>query len=148
MNLRRQTVRVAAPRELVFEVVSSAGKTAEKSSDERFVEFETSWRGHTYKTVEAVTVDPPHRIGYRWISGPLGGVEEEITLDEVDRQTTDMSYRGSFTPPRGFAGWFKAVTVVRPIFNKLVRRHLDKGRNLSEARALRSHLYRRDTTES
>lgn len=147
MNLRRQTVRVAAPRELVFEVVASAGKTAATTSDERIVEFETRWRGRSYRTVEAVTVDPPHRIGYRWISGPLGGVEEEITLDEVDQQTTDMSYRGSFTPPRGFAGWFKAVTVVRPIFNKLVRRHLDEGKNLSETRALRSHVYPRGTSE-
>ena len=143
MQLRTQRVHVAAPRELVFEVIASAGNDVGATEGGRLVEFETEWQGRVFKTVEAVTFERPERIIYRWVTGPLVGVEEEIALRERDAQTTEMSYRGSFEPPAGFAGWFRSLTVVRPIFNNLAREHLEQGKRIAEARALRSRRYPR-----
>ena len=141
MQLRNQRVRVAAPRELVFEVIASAGKAVEEAEGGHLVEFETEWQGRVFKTVEAVTLERPERIIYMWVTGPLVGVQEEIVLHELDPQSTEMSYRGSFRPPAGIVGWFRGLTVVRPIFNKLARKHLDQGKRLAETRALRSRRY-------
>ena len=141
MQLRPQRVRVAAPRELVYEVIASAGKDVGESGGGRLVEFETEWRGRVFKTVESVTFERPERIVYRWVTGPLVGVEEEIVLHELDPQTTELCYRGSFRPPAGIVGWFRSVTVVRPIFNRLAREHLDQGKRIAETRGLRSRRY-------
>ena len=143
LRLKSQSVHVAAPRGLVFEVVSSAGKKTDQQDDE-VVEFESRWAGHVFKTLERVTLEPPDRIIYRWLTGPVLGVEEEIRFEDLDGQTTRMSYRGSFRPPANLLGWVRAVTVIRPIFNKLVVAHLDQGKRLAEARFIRSRLYKKE----
>ena len=144
MHMRAQRVRVAAPRELLFEVIASAGKIVDEAESGRLVEFETEWQGRVFKTVEAVTFECPERITYKWVTGPLVGVEEEIVLHELDPQTTDMTYRGSFRPPSGILGWFRGLSVVRPIFNRLAREHLHQAKRLAETRALRSRRYPRN----
>ena len=143
MKLKTQRVRIGAPRELVFEVIASAGKDVGETEGERLIEFETEWQGRVFKTVEAVTFERPDRIIYRWVTGPVRGVHEEIALSEPDHQTTEVTYTGSFQPPAGFVGWFRSVTVVRPIFNKLAREHLEEGKRIAETRALRSRRYPR-----
>jgi hypothetical protein len=134
-------MRVEAPRELVFEVVSSAGKEVGEAGHEKLIEFETTWRGQVYRTVEAVALYPPDRIAYRWTEGPLSDVEEEIHFGELGPRETEMSYRGSFKAAPGFLGWLRSFIVVRSIFNGSVREHLEEGKRLSEQRALRSRLY-------
>lgn len=141
MRLKPQRIRIQAPRELVFDVIASAGKEIGDAEGERLVEFETRWRGRSYKSTEAVSLQRPDRIGYTWLIGPLVDVEEEIMFTEIDPRTTQLMYRGSFAPPAGVTGWFRSVTVVRPIFNRLVRNHLQEAKKLSEARALRSRIY-------
>lgn len=135
---------VSAPRELVYEVVATAGRTIGNLEYGRLIEFEISWRGKTIKTFEAVTLDPPRRVGYRWVVGPLDGVSEEILFEERAEDTTEMIYRGSFGSPAGLLGWFRGALVVRPIFNKLVFQHLAEAKNLAEARASRTHTYKRE----
>lgn len=141
MRLRSQEIRVAAPQELVFDVIASAGKRVGETEDAQLIEFESEWRGRVFKTVEAVSLDRPRRISYSWVMGPVIGVQEEIALAQTDARTTKLSYRGSFQPSAGLVGWFRSVTVVRPIFNKLVKDHLREAKRLSEARALRSKVY-------
>ncbi len=141
MRLRSQGIRIEAPRDLVFDVIASAGKQVGETGEETLVEFETRWRGRVYKSTEAISLERPHRIGYRWIMGPVVGVEEEMNLIEVTTRSTQLTYRGSFDRPPDLLGWFRAVTVVRPIFHRLVRIHLQEAKKLSEARALRSKLY-------
>ena len=143
LRLKTQSLEVSAPRELVFEVVASAGKKVAAEGDAQIVEYESRLGGHVFKTLERVTVERPHRIVYRWLTGPVVGVEEEILFDEIDDQTTLMSYRGNFQPPAGPLGWARGLSVVRPIFNKLVRAHLAEAKQLAEARFERSHLYPR-----
>lgn len=141
MRLKTQSIEVAAPRELVFEVVAAAGKDIGEAEDGRLVEFETEWAGRIIKTTEAVSLERPRRIAYRWLTGPLVGVEEEILLEEIGPAATEMTYRGRFRTPKGIVGWLRGAAVVRPIFNKLIRQHLEQGKELAEARARRSHLY-------
>lgn len=107
------------------------------------MEFATRWRGRVYKTIEAVALERPNRITYRWVVGPLVGVEEEIVLTEIEARSTRVTYTGSFQRPPGFKGLFQSVTVVRPIFDRLVKDHLAQAKTLAEARALRSNIYPR-----
>ncbi len=144
MRLRQQSVTVTAPRELVYEVVAAAGRTVGNLEYGRLVEFETSWRGETIKTFEAVTLDPPRRIGYRWVVGPLDGVSEEILFEEGADHTTEMMYRGCFGTPDGLLGWFRGALVVRPIFNKLVTEHLAEAKLMAESRASRTNIYKHE----
>ena len=141
--LKRQEVEVAAPRELVFEVVASAGKTVGDSAEGKLVEFETRWRDRVIKTVEAVTLEPPTRVRYRWVEGPLEHVEEEILLDSPAPDQTVMTYSGRLGAGAGIRGWLRTVLIVRPVFSRLVQDHLLEEKRLSEKRAQRSRVHPR-----
>jgi hypothetical protein len=93
VRLKKQKVRVAAPRELVYGVVAAAGKTVSDTGKEKVVEFETRWRGRVTKTIEAVEFDPLERITYRWMEGPLHGVEEEIRFEDSAPRRRSSSIR-------------------------------------------------------
>jgi hypothetical protein len=94
-------VRVAARRELVYEVVAAAGRTVGDTGREKLVEFETRWRGRVIKTIEAVELDSLERIRYRWVEGPLEGVEEEIRFKDSGLEATELIYSGRLQLPRG-----------------------------------------------
>lgn len=143
VELKRQSVDVAAPPELVFEVVASAGKTVGKTERGSLVEFETTWREKVIKTIEEIELDPPRRIGYRWIEGPLDDVVEEIRFEPAGSDGTAMTYSGSLGAPPGLIGWLRTFLLVRPIFNRLVREHLFEGKRIAETRAQRSRVYPR-----
>lgn len=142
--LATQCVRVEAPRDLCFEVVAAAGKVVEKrSDDERVVEFVSEHRGRTVRTIELVKLDPPERILYRWLEGPLPGAEEEISFEVAADGCTEMTYRGSFRPGSGPLRWLLGRLYVKRAFDRLVREHLDQGKQAAERRAARSHVHGR-----
>lgn len=141
MRLKRQTVHVAAPRELTFEVVAAAGKKIGDTDNGIVVEFETRWGGRSIKTVEEVRLRPPDSIAYRWLEGPLDGVEEEIRFEQHPSRETSMTYSGTFEVPGDIAGWLRAMLVVRPIFDRLVADHLEQGKQMAEKRAGRSRIH-------
>lgn len=139
--LKRHTVTVAAPRDLLFEVVASAGTTVGSTARGELVEFETKVGDRVVKTVEEVVLDPPHRIGYRWIEGVLDDVEEEIRFESTGTHESRMTYSGHIGAQRGLAGWFRSFLFVRPTFNRLVRDHLSEGKRIAEKRAQRSRIH-------
>lgn len=143
MRLKRQTVQVAAPRELVFEVVAAAGKKTGETADGILVEFETQLGERVIKTVEEVRLRPPHSIAYRWVEGPLEGVEEEIRFEQSRPGQTEMIYSGSLAPAPGVSGWLRTILMVRPTFNRLVSEHLEQGKQVAETRAERSRIHPR-----
>ena len=143
VELKLQSVEVAAPPELVFEVVAGAGKTVGKTERGNLVEFETTWREKVIKTIEEVELDPPRRIGYRWIEGPLDYVVEEIRFEPVGSGKTVMTYSGRLGAPPGLIGWLRTMLFVRPVFNRLVREHLFEGKHIAETRAQRSRVHPR-----
>ncbi len=143
VRLKRQTVRVAAPRELTFEVVAAAGKKTGETDDGIIVEFETQRGGRVITTIEELRLRPPHSIAYRWLEGPLDDVEEEIRFEQHGPGETLMTYSGSLGAPRGVVGWLRTFFVVRPIFNRLVTEHLLEGKRVAEKRAARSRVHPR-----
>lgn len=107
------------------------------------MEFETRLGDRVIKTVEEVQLRRPDRIGYRWVEGPLDGVEEEIRFEEQRRGETLMTYSGSLEAPRGLVGWLRTFFFVRPVFNRLVGEHLVEGKRVAERRAARSRVHPR-----
>lgn len=145
MRLKRQTAHVAAPRELTFEVVAAAGKRTGETDNGILMEFETQLAERIIKTVEEVELRPPESIRYRWVEGPLEGVEEEIHFTDGHRGGTFMTYSGSLAAGSGIRGWLRTMFVVRPTFNRLVTEHLEQGKRMAERRAERSRIHPRST---
>jgi hypothetical protein len=146
--LETQRVRVEAPRELCFEVVASAGRVIERISEtERVVEFLTDYRGRTIRTVERVVLEPPRRIRYSWLEGPLPSVEEEIAFLAQGSTATEIVYSGAFSPQPGALGWVYGRLFVKSRFERIVREHLLDAKAIAEKRAVRSRRYPSDRLE-
>jgi hypothetical protein len=99
-------VTIAAPRELVFDVIAAPylGRTPtamadklrvlERGDDMVLAEHYTPVRGGLMATtVETVRFTRPERVSFRLVRGPVPYVEEEFVLEEQDGATT-LHYRG------------------------------------------------------
>lgn len=99
-------VTIAAPRELVFDVIAApylgrtpaalAGKlrVLERGGDMVLAEHYTPVRGGLVATtVETVRFTRPERVSFRLVRGPVPYVEEEFLLQEQDG-TTMLRYHG------------------------------------------------------
>ena len=154
--LKDHSVTIDAPRELVFQMVSAfrrgriAGDDTESSKlisedgNTKLVEFRTKAGPFTYTTVEEVRLLPPERIAFKHLEGPLHFSEEEFSFEETGDGQTAMTHSGSFiwkTFP--FFGWFGGVIYTRPMFHRVIRKHLAVVKEAAEARAARSHVFRR-----
>ena len=64
----------------------------------------------TAATLETVTFDRPHRIGFRLVRGPVPHITEEFTLTEQDG-TTRLGYSGELGTDFGAAGQWWAGRV-------------------------------------
>jgi hypothetical protein len=138
------TVPIAAPRELVFELISApylgrgpAGSGIEvvAGSDELVVAaHHTPVHFYTSRTVEAVEFDPPARVGFRHLTGPVPHAVEEFTLEEVDG-ATELRYHGELGIDFFVLGRIAARQWVRPQWERVVREHLDDLKLRAEQRA-------------
>jgi hypothetical protein len=99
-------VTIAAPREVVFDVIAApylgrtptalAGKlrVLERGADMVLAEHYTPVRGGLVATtVETVRFSRPERVSFRLVRGPVPFVEEEFLLQERDGATT-LRYHG------------------------------------------------------
>jgi hypothetical protein len=98
-------VAIAAPREVVFEVVASPylGRTPralraklevlERGEDLVLAAHHTHAYGLTATTVETVRFEPPERISFRLVRGPVPHVLERFELREVE-DGTELEYTG------------------------------------------------------
>ncbi len=144
MKLSDQAVVINAPRELCFEVVAAAGRRLEKRSDtEWIVEFMTEAGSGRVRTVELLTLDRPRAIRYRWLEGPLLNVEETIGFTAIDENTTRLAYRGAFSPGWGPLRLVFGRLRVKPLFDRLVREHLQQAKEIAEKRAARTMVHAR-----
>lgn len=144
VELPEERARVEAPAELCFQVVAAAGTTLEERSDrEKLVEFRTDLRRRELVTVELVYLDPPNRIAYRWVEGPLRHVKETIDVLSRSEGGCELRYRGRFeTPHRGIRGAIEGW-IIRRMFGRAVREHLASAKEIAEARTGRSHVFPR-----
>ena len=125
-------VEVAAPAGTVFDVIAApylgrtpramAGKlqVLDRGTDMVLAEHYTpAHHGRlTAVTLETVTFDRPHRIGFRLVRGPVPHITEEFRLTEQDGNTrleysgelgTDFAAAGQWWADRVAAAWEAAV---------------------------------------
>ena len=125
-------VEIAAVPPVVFDVIAAPylGKTpralasklrvVERASDMALAEHYTPVLGGrlTTATLETVTFDRPHRIGFRLVRGPVPHVLEEFKLTAHDKATvleysgelgTDLGPAGQWWGDRVAASWEAAV---------------------------------------
>ena len=157
VKLATQRWYINAPREMVFQMLTAFGKGSlpgssgessrilEKVGDTIIAEFMTTSGNRTYRTVEEVRLYPPEKITFRHLEGPLPFSEEEFNL--LDQGTgTQIEYAGKIEYKVRWlpaAGWLIAKYYVRPKYNTVIKRHLTTLKSAAEARAARSHVFRR-----
>lgn len=141
------TIRIAAPRELVFEIISApyVGRAGSGSGIEVIAESDslvvaahhTKIHFYTARTVEVVEFEPPTRVGFRHLTGPVPHAVEQFALAEVDGGT-ELRYGGELGIDFFFLGQFAGRRWVRPQWERTVGDHLDDLKARAEARAERA----------
>ena len=149
-------MRIGAPRELVFQMMSHFGRgrlpgdnnessrVLERDGNRLIVEFQTKALFATYATVEEVNLFPPERITFEHQSGPLHCAREEFKFEDVGNRQTDLTHSGEFiwsTFP--LFGWFGGVIYTRPVFERTLVKHIAQVKEAAEARAARSRVFPR-----
>lgn len=144
-------VRIAAPRTLVYEVATAAYaerrtravtdkvKILERTDHMVLAAHHTAVGGGlTAVTVETVTFDPPHRIGFRLVRGPVPHMTETFTLDDVDGDTL-LRYDGELGTDLGGLGEAWGDLVART-WQSTVRESLDQIKSEAERRVGRAEV--------
>jgi Polyketide cyclase / dehydrase and lipid transport len=138
------TTRIAAPPELVFEVISAPylGRAPGGSGIEVLARGEgvvvaahhTKVHFYTARTVEVVRFEPPTRVGFRHLTGPVPHAVEEFTLEEVEG-ATELRYGGEIGIDFFLLGRIAGRHWVRAQWERAVREHLDEVRERAEQRS-------------
>jgi hypothetical protein len=139
-------MHVAAPREVVFDVIAGPylGRTPRALGDKLEVlergsdlvlaaHFTEVGRGVTATTVETVRFERPERIGFRLVRGPVPHVLETFALRDLDGET-DFEYRGELGTDLWALGQRWGSLVARR-WEQAVATSLDEIRTESERRA-------------
>jgi hypothetical protein len=140
------TTRIAAPRDLVFELISapylgraSGGSEIEviAGGDEVVVAaHHTKVHFYTARTIEVIELEAPARVGFRHLTGPVPHAVEEFVLQEVDGDT-QVRYSGEVGIDFFLLGRIAGRHWVRPQWERAVRTHLEDIKQRSEPRAAR-----------
>jgi len=140
------TIRIAAPRELVFEIIAAPylGRTPRDSGievlargdDLAVAAHHTKVHFYTARTVEVVTFEAPTRVGFRHLTGPVPHAVEEFALEEVDGGT-ELRYSGELGIDFFFLGRVAGRHWVKPQWERTVREHLEDLKQRAELRAAR-----------
>jgi Polyketide cyclase / dehydrase and lipid transport len=139
-------MHVAAPREVVFDVVAEPylNKTPRGLSDklqvlERGSDLvlaahvtDVGW-GLAAATVETVRFERPERIGFRLVRGPVPHVVETFELRDIDGET-EFEYRGELGTDLWALGRWWGARVAR-LWEQTVATSLDSVRTEAERRA-------------
>ena len=156
IRLRPQTIRIDAPRELVFQMMSHFGRgrlpgdNSEASrmvcreGDRVVVEFRTRAGFFAYTTLEEVTLYPPERIAFRHLNGPLAYAAEEFAFREVAEKQTELTHSGEFVWSKfPLFGRLGGLIYTRPVFERAIAAHMAQVKSAAEARAARSRVFPR-----
>lgn len=145
-------VRVEAPRELVYEILSApyVGRARNESIEvlargESVVVAAHLTKVHFYeaRTVEVIELDPPARMGFRHLSGPVPYAVEQFRL-EADGEGTRLYYDGELGIDYFWLGRLAARRWVLPQWNQAVERHLGEVKPQAERRAERARERQRN----
>jgi hypothetical protein len=135
---------IAARRELVFEVISApyVGRASGGGEIEVLARGEglavaahhTKVHFYTARTVEVVELDPPARIGFRHVTGPVPHAVEQFELEENGGHT-NLHYAGELGIDFFALGRLAARYWVLPQWERAVGEHLEDVKQRAEARA-------------
>jgi hypothetical protein len=143
------TFPIEAARDLVFEIISApyTGRAPSDSGidvlargDELVVAaHHTRVHFYTARTVEIVEFEPPSRVGFRHLAGPVPYAVEQFELDESGGRT-ELRYTGQVGIDFFVLGRLAARYWVRPQWERAVREHLEdvKGSAVQRAAAHRA----------
>ena len=139
-------LRIEAPRDLVFEQISSPylgptpqalrGKLEVLDQSERLVvaAHRTKLRRFVSVTVESVVFEPPVRVAFRHLRGPVPHAVEEFMLQQ-DGNGTELQYRGELGIDFWLFGRLAARFFVVPAWEEAVRGSLEHIKSQAEQRA-------------
>jgi hypothetical protein len=140
------TIRVAAPRNLVFEMISApylgrapAGSGIDVlagSEDLVVAAHHTKVHFYTARTLELIEFEPPSRVAFRHLTGPVPHAAEQFALTEAE-EVTELEYRGEVGIDFFLLGRLAGRYWVRPQWERTVRDHLEDLRARAEERARR-----------
>jgi hypothetical protein len=146
--LRNRTVRVAAPREQVFDYLAAPylGRTPaalrehlqvwERGDDLVIASHRSQLAGYVAESVEAVRFERPSRISFRHLRGPVPHAVESFELfDETDG--TRLEYQGEVGLDWWFVGSWAARWWVVPTWDRVVASSLDASKQGVEELAAR-----------
>jgi hypothetical protein len=141
------TWRIAASREVVFEVISapylqrtpraleSKLRILERGENMVLAEHFTPVGPFVTTTLETVRFEPPERVRFRLARGPVPSVVEEFNLRDVDGGT-ELEYRGELGTDLWLLGRLWGAAVART-WEATVRTSLDAIAAEAERRAMR-----------
>ena len=140
------TMMIDAPRELVFEQLSAPylGRTprgladtlevVERGSDMVVARHRSKVMFWTAETVESVRFEPPERISFRHLRGPVPHALETFDFVESDGGT-ELVYRGELGIDFWVVGRLVGRYWVTPTWLGIVQNHLADTKSAVEARA-------------
>jgi hypothetical protein len=138
-------IRIDAPREVVFEVISAPylGRTpraleqklrvVERGDDMVLAEHLTDTGRFVTSTLETVRFQPPSHVHFRLVRGPVPHVVEQFELFENER-STDLEYTGELGTDLWALGRWWGDRVARK-WEAAVRSSLDGVKAEAERRA-------------
>jgi hypothetical protein len=139
-------VRIAAPRELVYEMIrepylghtprDSGIEVLARGEDLAVASHRTKVHFYTSITVEAVSFEPLDRVSFKHLSGPVPEAAEEFSLEEVDG-VTELRYAGEVGIDFFFLGRIAGRRWVRPQWERTVLRELEDLKQRAEQLAAR-----------
>jgi hypothetical protein len=139
-------IRIAAPRDRVFEMISEPylRHTPQKSGIEVLARGEdlavaahhTKVHFYTARTVEAVSFVPPDKVGFRHLAGPVPHAVEQFVLEEANG-VTELRYAGQIGIDFFFLGRIAGRRWVRPQWERAVREDLEDLKQRAEQLAAR-----------
>jgi hypothetical protein len=141
------TTTIAAPRELVFDMISApylgrspaaAAGIEVLAASEHLVVARHHTRVHFYtaQTTEAVDFTPPGRIGFRHLTGPVPYALEEFVLEQTDAGT-ELRYTGELGIDFFILGRIAGRRWVRPQWERVVVAHIEDLKERAEATVAR-----------
>lgn len=136
---------VAAPPETVFDVVANPYRRTpramrdklqvwERSSEMVLAAHFTQVGGLTTTTVETVRFEPPHRISFRLLRGPVPHVAESYDLRDAPGGGTLLTYSGEMGADLWALGQWWADRVAAP-WERTVAKSLQEVGTEAERRA-------------
>ena len=140
------TLRIGAPRDLVFDIVSAPYLGKVPPSMEGKVEIldrhgdlvvalhRTPLPLRDAITVESVAFERPHRVTFKLLRGPVPYVQEEFLLEDRDGET-EFTYTGELGADLWALGRIYGGRIVKPVWEQVVRDSLAQIKAAAEERA-------------